>query len=218
MEKSLSACQVVDDGSYVPLSDLHLQNLKQTLDKSKSEVLVFSDVIKRQIYIWTGSEAPVRKKFISSRVANQLRFEIGAIANTQSVEQDDEPARFWEFVGLDKPTPTPDTPTPDPRTPTVPVAPSTPTTSDTPSTPTSSVASTDIRKKAVPVAKSRKKVPIKIQEAPMTTGVIKTAQTKIEGTKRMLFSEEQMDILAKKIGLEVETKIRQLLKDAGLLK
>lgn len=100
LENTLRVFQALEDGTYSQLNDMQVRSITKTLAASATEVLIFSDVVKRQIWIWTGINAPVRKKFVSSRIANQLKFEIGAIANTQSIEQGDEPQAFWDFIEM----------------------------------------------------------------------------------------------------------------------
>jgi hypothetical protein len=63
------------------------------------EVYIVVDETKRIIYIWKGSSAPVRKKFISARTASKIRQHYGLTFKVDSIDQAEEPAGFLELMG-----------------------------------------------------------------------------------------------------------------------
>ncbi|MHA2103013.1 MAG: hypothetical protein ACW981_06260 [Candidatus Hodarchaeales archaeon] len=63
------------------------------------EVYIVVDETKRIIYIWKGSSAPVRKKFISARTASKIRQHYGLTFKVDSIDQAEEPVGFLELMG-----------------------------------------------------------------------------------------------------------------------
>ncbi|MFX0182188.1 MAG: hypothetical protein ACFE95_03815 [Candidatus Hodarchaeota archaeon] len=82
-----------DDGEYVPIKFVSPEN-----DLKDEEVLIFLDEEERSIFIWTGSESPVRKRFISSQIARQMRLEKGLTHRISTEDQGNETERFWTFM------------------------------------------------------------------------------------------------------------------------
>ncbi|MFW9778626.1 MAG: hypothetical protein ACFFE8_07195 [Candidatus Heimdallarchaeota archaeon] len=80
------------DGEYVPIK------FNPEKDMIESEVLIFLDDEERQIFIWTGSEAPVRKRFISSQIARQMRLEKGMTFRVSTVDEGNETKAFNELI------------------------------------------------------------------------------------------------------------------------
>ena len=71
------------------------------------QVVLIVDEELRRIYIWKGAESSVRKKFIASRVASELQYELANVANFHrckvvSVDQGDEPHEFLHSFGFSK--------------------------------------------------------------------------------------------------------------------
>lgn len=115
--------EVAEDGT---LSEKELS--KETLD-SKSVLCVVDDETK-SIYLWKGSQAGIRKKFIGARVATNLRTEYGFHFKVRPLDEGEEPPTF--FSALDgttaatrvlkpgesapPPTPPPTKTTPPPKT------------------------------------------------------------------------------------------------------
>lgn len=66
--------------------------------KSDCVFLIVDDDMKR-IWIWKGSSAPVRKKFISARAASQLREERGLNYKVSSEDEGDESDSFLKGIG-----------------------------------------------------------------------------------------------------------------------
>jgi hypothetical protein len=81
------------DGEYVPVTfSTPEQDMKDT------EVLIFLDEETRHIYIWTGENSSVRKRFISSQIARQMRLEKGMTHRISTEDQGNETSHFNEFM------------------------------------------------------------------------------------------------------------------------
>lgn len=81
------------DGEYVPV-----KFTSPEVDLKDTEVLIFLNEEDRQIFIWTGSNSSVRKRFISSQIARQIRLEKGLTHRISTEDQGNETAKFWEFL------------------------------------------------------------------------------------------------------------------------
>ena len=81
------------DGEYVPVKFTSpAEDLKDT------EVLIFLDEGGKHIYIWTGENSSVRKRFISSQIARQMRLEKGMTHRISTEDQGNETVQFNEFI------------------------------------------------------------------------------------------------------------------------
>ena len=81
------------DGEYVPVTfSTPEQDMKDT------EVLIFLDEETRHIYIWTGENSSVRKRFISSQIARQMRLEKGMTHRISTEDQGNETSHFKKFM------------------------------------------------------------------------------------------------------------------------
>ena len=81
------------DGEYVPIKfTSRAEDLKDT------EVLIFLDEGARHIYIWTGENSSVRKRFISSQIARAMRLEKGMTHRISTEDQGNETVKFREFM------------------------------------------------------------------------------------------------------------------------
>ncbi|MHA2225520.1 MAG: hypothetical protein ACXAC8_09975 [Candidatus Hodarchaeales archaeon] len=81
------------DGEYVPVKFTSPED-----DLKETEVFIFLDEEERHIYIWTGSNSPVRKRFISSQIARQMRLEKGLTHKVSTEEQGNETRKFLELM------------------------------------------------------------------------------------------------------------------------
>jgi len=78
--------EVHEDGSLAEMTDLELGSEK---------VLIIVDEEDKKMWLWKGSNCPIRKKFIGSRALSDLRKkEYGFAYVPQSCDQDDETAEF----------------------------------------------------------------------------------------------------------------------------
>ena len=84
--------EVFEDGT---LQELELT--KENLDSMK--VLCVVDDSSKSIYLWKGSQANIRRKFIGARVATNLRSEYGFNFKVRPVDEGEEPPTF--FTALD---------------------------------------------------------------------------------------------------------------------
>ncbi|MHA1238339.1 MAG: hypothetical protein ACTSSJ_03720 [Candidatus Odinarchaeia archaeon] len=82
-------------------------SIKDYLKSDK--VIVVVDDEKRRIWIWKGSKASIRQKFISARAATQIRQERGLSYKVNSVDEGEENEEFSKIAGI------PFTPSPPPR-------------------------------------------------------------------------------------------------------
>ena len=81
------------DGEYVPVTFTSPEQ-----DMKDTEVLIFLDEQTRHIYIWTGENSSVRKRFISSQIARQMRLEKGMTHRISTEDQGNETEHFKEFL------------------------------------------------------------------------------------------------------------------------
>ncbi len=82
---------VAEDGT---LSEVELT--KETLDSTKV-VCVIDDETK-SIYLWKGSQAGIRRKFIGARVATNLRTEYGFHFKVRPLDEGEEPPTFFSAL------------------------------------------------------------------------------------------------------------------------
>jgi len=87
----MQAYKISDEGELisVPVKDIELRN---------DDVVVIVEDNKKNIFIWKGINAPVRKKFISARSAWKLRGELGPLYKVISIDEGDEPEDFLNLI------------------------------------------------------------------------------------------------------------------------
>ena len=95
--------QLDDSGERVRIDVLE-EDLQSALHPEEVFVIVKEEL--RRIFIWKGAKSPVRKRFISSRVASGLQEEVVKVAafhrpKIVSVDQGDEPVEFLRAFGLE---------------------------------------------------------------------------------------------------------------------
>ncbi len=93
--RELVVFRVVDTGETVQITDsapakTHMKN---------DEVLIVVDDEERRIWIWKGSEAPVRRKFIAARRASGIRDQRGLTYKIISEDHGSESEVFLEAMG-----------------------------------------------------------------------------------------------------------------------
>ncbi|MHA2174576.1 MAG: hypothetical protein ACXACP_08205 [Candidatus Hodarchaeales archaeon] len=85
------------DGEYVPVKFTSREE-----DMKDTDVLIFLDEESKQIFIWTGENSSVRKRFISSQIARQMRLEKGLTHRISTEDQGNETIKFKSFIeGID---------------------------------------------------------------------------------------------------------------------
>jgi len=88
-----------DDGTY-EIQDLSYSDLKPI------GVFILVDINGKRLHIWKGHEAPVRQKFISARVAQDIRLkEYGMAYKVESQDQGEESADFLNLFGMTQAVP-----------------------------------------------------------------------------------------------------------------
>ncbi len=95
--------ELEDSGDRVRL-DLKQDDLQKALHEEQVLVIVREDL--RKIYIWKGSKSPVRKRFISSKIAGQLQEELVKSAGFHrckivSIDQGEELEEFLQTFKLE---------------------------------------------------------------------------------------------------------------------
>ncbi|MHA1649283.1 MAG: hypothetical protein ACTSYB_03735 [Candidatus Helarchaeota archaeon] len=86
---------VTDDGE---LEQLAISGPIKDVLKSDMVVLLV-DEAKKIIYLWKGSNAKVRRKFIAARVSQDLRGKKGLNFKVESIDHGDEPSTFIQIIG-----------------------------------------------------------------------------------------------------------------------
>ncbi len=82
--------EVQEDGSLIET---------QELDLGSTKVLIVVDEDDKRMWLWKGSECPIRKKFIGSRALSDLRKkEYGFAYVPQTCDQGDETAEFVAMI------------------------------------------------------------------------------------------------------------------------
>ncbi len=85
---------------YEVLEDGTLNEVELSKDDLTSTIVVcVVDDETKSIYLWKGSQAGVRRKFIGARVATNLRTEYGFQFKVRSIDEGEEPPTF--FTALD---------------------------------------------------------------------------------------------------------------------
>ena len=85
---------VEDDGTLTPVS------LSSMSDLANDNVFIIADENARKIFIWKGEKAPVRRKFISAKAAQQMRQEkYGMVYRIESLDPGLEGADFLAIFG-----------------------------------------------------------------------------------------------------------------------
>ena len=64
-----------------------------------SSIFLIVDPIGKEIWIWNGKEASIRKKFIASQDVPNIRDRYGVDFKTVAVDEGDEPSEFIKIIG-----------------------------------------------------------------------------------------------------------------------
>jgi hypothetical protein len=88
--------RVVDTGETVQITD----GAPAKTHMKGDEVLIIIDDEERLIWIWKGTEAPVRRKFIAARRASGIRDQRGLVYKIISEDEGQEGSKFLEAMGL----------------------------------------------------------------------------------------------------------------------
>ncbi len=101
--ESFIVYELDDSGEKIRL-DMEEEHLKENLHPEQVLVIIREDL--RRIFIWKGPKSPVRKRFISSRIAQTLQEELVKDARYHrckivSVDAGDEPSEFLNAFRLE---------------------------------------------------------------------------------------------------------------------
>ena len=88
-----------ESGERKQVEDITPQTLQSILHSK--QVLVILRWELRRIFIWKGSASPVKKRFISARIATELRQELKGGVKIVSVDQGDEVEEFLDAFELE---------------------------------------------------------------------------------------------------------------------
>ena len=88
-----------ESGERKQVEDITPQTLQSILHSKQVLVILRWDL--RRIFIWKGSAAPVKKRFISARIATELREEVKGGVKIVSVDQGDEVKEFLDAFDLE---------------------------------------------------------------------------------------------------------------------
>ncbi len=61
-------------------------------------VFCIVDDTNKNVYIWLGKEANVRKRFVGARVASRIRGELSTGFRVRSLDEGDEPSDFFNSL------------------------------------------------------------------------------------------------------------------------
>ena len=88
-----------ESGERKQVEDITPQTLQSILHSKQVLVILRWDL--RRIFIWKGSASPVNKRFISARIATELRGELKGGVKIVSVDQGDEVEEFLDAFELE---------------------------------------------------------------------------------------------------------------------
>ncbi|MFW9809605.1 MAG: hypothetical protein ACFFE6_09520 [Candidatus Thorarchaeota archaeon] len=87
---------------------LEMQEDGTTLDVDLTEeslqadrVFCVVDDTNKNVYIWLGKEANVRKRFVGAQTASKIRGELSTGFRVRSLDQGDEPVAFFNSLKRD---------------------------------------------------------------------------------------------------------------------
>ena len=65
-----------------------------------SSIFIIVDPVDKEVWIWHGAKAGIRKKFIATQKAPEIRDRYGVDYKITAIDDGNEPAEFKELVGL----------------------------------------------------------------------------------------------------------------------
>ena len=65
-----------------------------------SSIFIIVDPVDKEVFIWEGKKASVRKKFIATQNAPNIRDRYGVDFKIVTVDEGSEPSEFKDLVGL----------------------------------------------------------------------------------------------------------------------
>jgi len=91
--------EIDESGERKQVEDITPQTLRTILHAKQVLVILRWDL--RRIFIWKGSASPIKKRFISARIATELRGELTGGVKIVSVDQGDEVKEFLDAFELE---------------------------------------------------------------------------------------------------------------------
>ncbi|MHA2024699.1 MAG: hypothetical protein ACW98U_02265 [Candidatus Thorarchaeota archaeon] len=90
----VNALEMQEDGTSL---DVNLTKEDLVADK----VFCIVDNTNKNVYIWLGKEANVRKRFVGAQTAGKIRGELSNGYRVRSLDQGDEPPAFFNSLEHD---------------------------------------------------------------------------------------------------------------------
>ncbi len=90
----VEALEVQEDGTSLTV-DITRESLQP------DQVFCVVDNTNKNVYIWLGKEANVRKRFVGAQTAGKIRGELSTGFRVRSLDQGDEPAAFFNSLTRD---------------------------------------------------------------------------------------------------------------------
>lgn len=90
----VDALEMQEDGTTLSV-DINRESLQP------DQVFCVVDDTNKNVYIWLGKEANVRKRFVGAQVAGKIRGELSTGFRVRSLDQGDEPAHFFNSLTRD---------------------------------------------------------------------------------------------------------------------
>jgi hypothetical protein len=90
----VDALEMQEDGTTLSV-DINRESLQP------DRVFCLVDDTNKNVYIWLGKDANVRKRFVGAQVAGRIRGELSTGFRVRSLDQGDEPAGFFNSLTLD---------------------------------------------------------------------------------------------------------------------
>lgn len=90
----VNALEMQEDGTTLSV-DINRDSLQP------DRVFCVVDDINKNVYIWLGKEANVRKRFVGAQVAGQIRGELSTGFRVRSLDQGDESSDFFNSLTHD---------------------------------------------------------------------------------------------------------------------
>ena len=91
--------ELEESGEKKQVEDITPQTMQSILHSKQVLVILRWDL--RRIFIWKGSASPVKKRFISARIATELREDLKGGTKIVSVDQGDEVEEFLDAFKLE---------------------------------------------------------------------------------------------------------------------
>ncbi|MGY5875724.1 MAG: hypothetical protein RTU30_08260 [Candidatus Thorarchaeota archaeon] len=87
----VNGLEILDDGTH-----LETEVKRATLDSAKVYCIV--DHSAKNIYLWLGRAANVRRRFVGAQTAASVRSDVGVYYKVRSIDDGEEPNGFFDFL------------------------------------------------------------------------------------------------------------------------